>query len=254
MRENILKNGIVKMIQISDTHLFSDDELDMFGVRTNIKYQGVIEKIVDEDIFDTDLIFLTGDMSQDETEQSYQKIVNSLDRLNIPVYWIPGNHDNALLMESIFQQSKNFKRVHQLSLLNWKLIFINTKSDGIHEGYLSKSELNILRKEILSTNEKIAIVMHHHPAKVNTPLVDSYILKNRDEFWEIVSGTGVKLIICGHVHGDYTFKHNNITIESAPATCLQWYKGTTDLKIDHKVGYKVYNFDHYYYNALSKMW
>ena len=43
-------------------------------------------------------------------------------------------------------------------------------------------------------------------------------------FWhsDIVSGKNVKLVICGHVHEDYSFKHNNVMIESAPATCLQW--------------------------------
>lgn len=252
----MLKSGITKVIQITDTHLFTNDELEIYGIKSNIKFKNIIDRILIEDINDTDMIFLTGDISQDETEQSYQKALDNLVKLNIPIYWIPGNHDNVSQMESVFKNAKNFIRTRTLRLSNWNVIFINTKIDGVDEGYLSPSELDILKDEILKLpkNQKIAIVMHHHPAEVGTPLIDNYILKNRNEFWNIVTGTRVELIICGHVHGDYKFNYNNIMIESAPATCLQWKQGTKDLKIDSRIGYKIYHFGHHNHNTISKMW
>ena len=246
----------MKVIQISDTHLFADDELDIFGVKSNLKFEEVMNKIIEEDCHDTDMIFLTGDISQDETAASYQKIAQHLSKLDIPVYWIPGNHDDLLQVEAVFQHAKNFNRGRKLSLANWHLIFLNTKIDGRDDGQLSQSELSMLSEELLVSpvNKKIAIVMHHHPAPVGTPLIDNYILKNTTDFWDIVTGTKVELIICGHVHGDYRFKHNNIMIESSPATCLQWEKGTKDLKTDMKIGYKIYHFNHNGYKATAKIW
>ncbi len=64
----------------------------------------------------------------------------------------------------------------------------------------------------------------------------------------------MKLIICGHVHGDYQVKYKNVMIETAPATCLQWLRGTKILKIDQKIGYKIYHFDDEYYEATTKLW
>lgn len=246
----------MKVIQISDTHIFSNDELDILGVRSNVKFKEVIAKILDEDSHDTDMIFLTGDISQDETAESYQKIVSHLSELNIPVYWIPGNHDDVSQVESVFQNAKNFNRKTHLPLPDWHMIFLNTKLEGADEGYLSQTELAILSDELVaaSSDKKIAIVMHHHPVPVGTPLIDNYILKNTEEFWKMVTGTQVALIICGHVHGDYRIKHNNIMIEASPATCLQWEKGTKDLKIDMKIGYKIYHFTRDGYRATSKMW
>lgn len=89
---------------------------------------------------------------------------------------------------------------------------------GREDGCLSQSELGILKDELISSpaDKKIAIVMHHHLTPVGTPLIDHYILKNSKDFWEIVTGTNVKLIICGHVHGDYRLECNNIMIESSP--------------------------------------
>lgn len=246
----------MKVIQISDTHLFADDELSIFNVKSNIKFKEVMIKIIDEDSHDIDIIFITGDISQDETGNSYKKIVDHLSGLNVPIYWIPGNHDNLDQLESIFKNAKNFNRTTHLSLSSWHFIFLNTKIAGRDDGYLSQSELNMLRHEltISPVDKKIAIVMHHHPAPVGTPLIDNYILKNTHDFWNIITGTRTELIICGHVHGDYHFKYNNVMIESSPATCLQWEKGSSILKIDKKIGYKVYYFDQHGYRAIAKIW
>jgi len=252
----ILKDGIVKVIQISDTHLFADDELAMFGTKSNLTFKKVMRKIIDEDRHDADMIFLTGDISQDETQESYQKIAHDLSDLNLPIYWIPGNHDNLAQVESVFLKARNFNRKSSLSLPHWHLIFLNTKIDGRDDGLLSLSELKRLKNEILTSpvNKKIAIIMHHHPAPVGTPLIDNYILQNNKDFWDIVTRTKVELIICGHVHGDYQFEYNNVMIESSPATCLQWEKGAKDLKTDMRIGYKIYHFKQDGYKAIAKMW
>lgn len=246
----------MKIIQITDTHLFANDELDMFGVKSNFKFKEVMEKFINEDSYDADIILLTGDLSQDETAESYKKIVEHISPLNIPVYWIPGNHDDLSQLEAVFQKAKNFNREICVSLPDWHLVFLNTKIDGRGDGQLSQSELNMLRDEIKVSpaDKKIAIVMHHHPAPVGTPLIDNYILKDNKDFWNIVTGTKVELIICGHVHGDYRFKYNNIMIESSPATCLQWEKGSSDLKTDKRIGYKIYHFNRDGYTATAKIW
>lgn len=97
--------------------------------------------------------------------------------------------------------------------------------------------------------------MHHHPIETKTPLVDNYILRNNDEFWKIVEKyPHVKLVICGHVHGDYHLHHQHIDIEIAPATCLQWKKGAKELDIENKIGYKIYQLNNEGYKAETYLW
>jgi len=246
----------MKIIQISDTHLFAQDDSQIFGINSNLKFKEVLKKIITDEVRDADLVLLTGDISQDETVESYQYVTRELSLLNLPVYWIPGNHDNLEQLEAVFSQNDQFKRVSKLSLNDWNFVFLNTKLPEHDEGYLSPTELNLLQQEITNSPEhkKIAIIMHHHPGKVGTPLIDNYLLQNAKEFWSIVKNTSVELIICGHVHGDYCLKHEGITLESAPATCLQWIKGCKDLEIDARIGYKVYHFDQDGYSAQAKLW
>lgn len=253
---NLYKEKLA-IIQVTDMHLFSEDSKSMFGVRTNNNFYKVIEEIRRERAAKTDLFLLTGDLSQDESEISYRKIVDCFETFNIPVYWIPGNHDNIEVMNKIFNQSSIFHSVNELKLQFFNILFINTKLANKDEGYLSAEELNSLNHRLRSTSadKPIIIVMHHHPIKTETPLVDEFILQNSEDFWRIVNKyPQVKLVICGHVHGDYRLKSGNVIIESAPATCLQWKKGAKKLDVEKKIGYKIYTLENTAYQAEARIW
>jgi Icc protein len=250
----------MKIIQITDTHLFAEDEAMYHGaVFSNKTYRAVIDRIRKEDLADANMIFLTGDLSQDESSASYQKVADALQSVSVPIYWIPGNHDDIAVMESVFNKVPHFFRVTRFSTRYWEFIFLNTKieQDTTGIGCVSEAELIALKeqlKKIKTTNKSIAIVMHHHPKPVNTPLVDKYILQNHQEFLQEIAGSKVKLIMTGHVHNDYCVTHQGMTIETAPATCLQWKKGTVDLVAEYKIGYKVYHFNKNQYRAEAKVW
>src|SRR3989338_1097419 len=101
-------------------------------------------------------------------------------------------------------------------------------------------------------NKKIVLVMHHHPFPTKTPLIDQYILKNTNELLETICNHNITLIVCGHVHNDYKIKYNGITLETSPATCLQFKKGASEIEIEKKFGCKVYFFENENYRAIAK--
>jgi len=242
-----------KVIQITDCHLFKTNPF-LFSVNCNENFISVINKIKNNDLKDADAIFLTGDLSQDESKESYELIVKQLANINLPIYWIPGNHDDIDVMESVFDTSPFFKGSH-FKTLQWNFIFLNTKKIGTDKGYISENELTFLQSRLdqIDNNKPTAIIMHHHPVPVGTPLIDEYVLVNNSLFMMEIKGK-VDLVICGHVHGDYSIKCENITIETAPATCLQWTKGTNKLNIENKIGYKIYYFKEKSYVAKSVLW
>ncbi|NJM46499.1 MAG: hypothetical protein HC860_10200 [Alkalinema sp. RU_4_3] len=80
------------VVQITDTHLFAEPEGEMFGCRTRETFDTVIEAIAQLET-KPDLLLLTGDVSQDDSVASYVYVRSRLQDLNIPSYWLPGNHD-----------------------------------------------------------------------------------------------------------------------------------------------------------------
>jgi Icc protein len=243
----------LKILQLTDTHLFSTTS-DLFGVNPNKNFNEVMKAVFNQELKDTDFILLTGDLSQDETMNSYQYLVEPFKHCEKPVFWIPGNHDNEKFMTEVFRQLALFKRGTFLELKHWIFLFINSKLEGSENGYLSQDELNELENKLKVCDKNVALIMHHHPTPVNTPLIDKYILNNRDEFWDLISKTKVKLIITGHVHGDYSLVKNDIKIECSPATSFQLKKGVSTLEIDHTIGYKIHYFDKGEYYSKAVVW
>jgi Icc protein len=97
--------------------------------------------------------------------------------------------------------------------------------------------------------------MHHHPFETGTPMIDSCMLVNKNQFWQVLSNHPVKMIMCGHVHGDYSIDlQNGARMEASPSTCIQWLKGTVEPAYDARIGYKIYYFEKNKYAAEAKMW
>ncbi|ODN41882.1 metallophosphoesterase family protein [Piscirickettsia litoralis] len=114
----------------------------------------------------------------------------------------------------------------------------NSPNPGDDAGFLSLSEQNKL-KQYLSEQHRNIVVVHHHPIAVSTPIIDHYIMKNGDT---LTQHQNIDMILVGHVHGDYTVQHDNFTLESGIATCLQWEKGAREIAFDLRFGYTEYLF------------
>ena len=94
MSDRLQAKDDLKVIQLTDLHLFSSDNELMLGHKNNANFYDVIFKLKNTQLENTDLILLTGDLSQDQTRESYEHIVRELKDFNIPIYWISGNHDH----------------------------------------------------------------------------------------------------------------------------------------------------------------
>ena len=257
MSDRLQAKDDLKVIQLTDLHLFSSDNELMLGHKNNANFYDVIFKLKNTQLETTDLILLTGDLSQDQTRESYEHIVRELKDFNIPIYWISGNHDHKKNISAVFSKNDSFKNVPYLELKHWFFIFLDTKKEGSESGFLAESEIFFLKNTLDQQsvkNKKIAIIMHHHPVPFGTPLIDDYILKNHEEFWRAIIKHNITKILCGHVHGDYSFIQNNTLIESSVATCFQFKKGSSSLVTENNIGYKVHYFRYNTTNSQSFIW
>jgi len=248
------KNDGINVVQISDTHIFSDEKKELLGFCTLSRLEKVIDHILSASPT-PDIVLITGDISQDETRQSYELALNRFERFDCPVYWIAGNHDNPSALNPIFRNSDKLIKLETLITQYWDFVSIDSCKRGTDDGYISTAEYKKFQSKIKksqSDNKNIVVVMHHHPLPVNTPLLDDCMLKNGSEFLEFVNSTQqIKLIMCGHVHGEYQIKQNGLVIETCPATCFQWVKGTSTVKTENTQGYKMFEFKSDSYSSKS---
>ena len=170
-----------RILQISDIHLFADTSNALLGVKTQDSFQAVRDKIQQQENA-AQLILLSGDLAQDNSEAAYIRLAEMLKPLRVPAYYIPGNHDDPKLMAQIFPRENILNDKHIL-LENWQIILLNSQKPGAVEGFYFNNYV------LCKTVQKFP---NHHAVVVSSSVLwvantDNLWLTNAEEFWQIVS-------------------------------------------------------------------
>ncbi len=219
---------MIKILQLSDTHLHADKSILLHGISTQERLEKLLAKIKSK-IKSVDAIILSGDVSQDRSAESYINLAKALQPFKKPVYWFAGNHDDPRVMRDTLQQFDTFHPLDSLTLGPWQFLVLDTVLEGSNAGYLvENNELLIIE------NTFCALLMHHHPTPVGAESIDKYKLQNSEILEEFLSQQKKlpAVIITGHVHGAYQTSFATIPVISSPATCFQFPKVAPNLEID----------------------
>src|SRR5690348_2200281 len=116
----------MRLIQISDIHLYADPSKTLLKLNTQQSFEAVVE-LLKHDPQKPDLILLTGDLSQDNSEAAYQRVVEAFEKARFicPIYWIPGNHDDPEILSAVLSKSF-FKEDKAIIAGNWLFVLLNS--------------------------------------------------------------------------------------------------------------------------------
>ncbi|NEQ73807.1 MAG: 3',5'-cyclic-AMP phosphodiesterase [Okeania sp. SIO2C9] len=223
----------VLVAQITDTHLFADSiQGTMYGLPTESSFVKVLEKLKQLQP-QPDVLLLTGDLSQDETSESYQRLASLLSPLNIPTYWIAGNHDHLPTMERVLN-SAPISAKKSFEMGGWNFFLLNTNVPGCVYGEISPESLEWLEYNIKMTgNKPVLIALHHPPVKINSEWMDKILLHNPENLLSIINRyPQVKIVLSGHIHQEFAKEINGINYLSTPSTCIQFQPGNPKFFLD----------------------
>ena len=230
--------------QISDSHLFADKGVLFHGHNVYQNLYHILKAIKSD--FVVDAIVFSGDLTQDDTPESYQNFVQAVNDAGItkPIYFLAGNHDDTKLLESELQ-GPLFHHDKVIASENWKLHLLNSKSQTPSGNLSSETLANLAAYH----NEKAHqfIFMHHNPINVNM-FIDKYALENKAEFWAVAKKmTSLKGVGCGHVHRELTIKShhdiNTVPLYACPATSIQFDPIEDGVSaLDERPGYRRFIF------------
>ncbi|KMN81276.1 hypothetical protein VK98_14230 [Chromobacterium sp. LK11] len=237
----------MRAAQISDTHLFAEAGGQLMGYDTYREFDRVLSQLERRHAAELDAILVTGDISQDESAASYERFARRLERTGLPVYWLAGNHDAAPLAAEVLGRYDFMRPLERLETADWLLLALDSVRPGTDDGHIDERAAAAFRQGLAgaeAAGKRCAVLLHHHPAAVGTPLLDSCMLQDTERFWELMAETPrLQLLLCGHAHGDYRLEARGVALEVCPATCFQWRKGTAELDTVDARGYKLLAFD-----------
>ena len=217
------------LLQFTDTHLTIDPQGTLKGVITRDSLSACISLAQHQQ---ASHVLLTGDLSHDASQESYHALQEIITPLNLPVSVLAGNHDIEPNMKKFLP---NDWTCGECVVENWQIIMLNSAVAGEEHGFITAKEIE-RAKTILTTTKQdhVLICLHHQPVPVGSQWIDNIMLKNPEDFFELIdSNNKVKGILFGHVHQNFQSHYNNTTIIGSPSTCIQFQTNSTKFGLDN---------------------
>lgn len=218
--------------QITDTHLFAASDQRLLGLSTEESLQSVLHQIKTLDTR-PDVLLLTGDLSQDGSPASYERLQQLIRPLGIPTYWVPGNHDVPRMMDTILTRSP-FSSQKSFHLGGWHFLLLDTSLAGCVHGYLAPASLTWLESELSQFPDEPALLAFHHPPfKIGCDWMHGIGLHNADDLFAVCDRhPRVKLGLFGHIHQEFGHQRHGVQYLGTPSTCIQFKPNTTNFTLD----------------------
>lgn len=228
-----MSNESTRVLQISDVHMFGNSDQILLGVNTYHSFHSIIDSIKKCTKL-PELIILSGDLSQDGSVEAYKIVADLLSELEIPVYWIPGNHDNRENLNKVYPYCY-FAVDKQVIINDWQFILLDSLKESEVAGFLASDQLTFLQKCLKEYPQHSAIVvLHHHPVPIGCAWLNKISLKNSNDFWNIITKfPQVHTVLFGHVHQEFETLHNNVQCYAAPSTWIQFKPNHETFALDY---------------------
>jgi Icc protein len=224
----------VRVLHLTDPHLFADRRGALRGAVTYDTLQLVIAHYLDSD-FEADFIALTGDIVQDDSAEAYAHCHELVSSLGLPVLCVPGNHDVRSLMRDLLPDPP-FSYCGSIESGNWLITGIDSCSAGRAGGRIAERALRRMEEAIAASSAgHVMVCLHHPPVPMHSKWLDTVGLDNGDEFLARAASSGrVRAAIFGHVHQHYDAEHDGIRLVATPSTCRQFLPRADEFAVDDR--------------------
>ncbi len=224
------RTPVLRIAQITDTHLHADPEGRLLGLNTRACLEQVVALATRRQ---PQLTVVTGDLTHDASPQAYRHLERIFARLGTPVYCLPGNHDERDALRVNLNAAPCHSQPH-LHIGGWLLAFVDSTVAGAEGGHLADEELRRLDTTLEQSASLPTIIwLHHQPVKVGSRWLDTMAVDNAEAFFRIVDRhPQVRAVVWGHVHQCFEQQRNQVALLATPSTCIQFQPLSEEFAID----------------------
>ncbi|MCC9308945.1 metallophosphoesterase [Kitasatospora sp. RB6PN24] len=203
----------MRILHLSDVHISRIDGPDADGADGTAALRRMLGELVH--LRDLDALVITGDVADDGSREAYtriREIVGDFAReRSAAVFYTTGNHDErgafAEVLGSGHERPETVyegpagERAAASTVGGRRLITLDSLVPGKGYGWLSRAQLDWLA-DLLSAPAPLGTLLafHHPPIALDVEVQRELGLRNAQELADVIRGTDVELILCGHFH------------------------------------------------------
>jgi Icc protein len=215
------------LLQLSDLHIREPGRLAYGRINTAPYLARAVASIL-RLLRQPDAVVITGDLTDFGRAAEYDHLRELLSPLAMPVYLMPGNHDERAQLRQSFPGhtylgTDEFVQ-YSVALGALQLIALDTVVPGASEGSLCEKRLAWLARELETHRGRpVVVAMHHPPFKTLIGHMDDIgLLSGAAELEALVSRyPNVERIICGHLHRAIQVRFGGTLAATVPSPAHQ---------------------------------
>ncbi|HET8978099.1 MAG TPA: metallophosphoesterase [Solirubrobacteraceae bacterium] len=210
------------IVQITDPHLgarFSDDP--------GAALAAAVATIAGTLATPPDAVVVSGDIASTPTDGEYAEARALLDGIGVPLYALPGNHDDRDSLRRHFElpQGDDASISYAVSLGAARLVALDSTLPGSDGGRLDSARLRWLDRTLHEDPvTPTLLAMHHPPITTGIPAMDAIGIPEdeRASLAEVLARhRQVQLVTAGHVHRTIVGAIAGTRVLAIPSTDVQ---------------------------------
>lgn len=203
----------LRVLHLSDTHLFGDDSLHYGVVDTATALTRTLARA--ETVESIDVVVVSGDLSDDTSIASYERLRGAIEpwaaRQGAEVVYAMGNHDGRDGFEAVLGQRLGVTHVRGVSIIR-----LDSAVPGAGYGFVDAEQLAWLAGELDAASGPSLVVVHHPPTAAYGPLLKVLELQNSREVIDVCAAGGATAVLSGHYHHSLVAREQGVPVIVAP--------------------------------------
>jgi Icc protein len=210
------------LIQLSDPHIGAD-----WGDGDSVAMLAAAVESVRALEPNPDAVLISGDLADHATDVEYEQVRELLAPLEAPLYVLPGNHDDRLMLRRHFDvPGADGQPVQYAADLGpMRLVVLDSKRVGEDRGELDADRLAWLEATLAAApSTPTLLAMHHPPLATGIPAFDTFglPLADRQALGKVVeTHSQVRKIVAGHMHRAISAELGGRSVLAVPSTYVQ---------------------------------
>ena|SRR5689334_3525336 len=174
-----------------------------------------------------DAILMSGDLADNAADGEYELVRDLLAEIGVPVFVLPGNHDDRDRLRAQFDLpgAPGAPVQYAADLGPLRLLVLDSTRPGEARGELDSARLEWLDAELAAAPDRPTVLaLHHPPVSTGIAAWDEIGLPvdDRRAFGEVIHRhPHVRRIVAGHIHRAMTGELDGRAVVAVPSTYVQ---------------------------------